>query len=175
MTHIPLNALEQNLASNHMIFHAVAVNFMAAAERLWPEIEGAFRAVGRGANADALKEGLGYRGAFYVMAAFAVENYAKALQANRNELMTEKEILGVGRNQPLARVAKDAEIPLTAAEQALLVRLTRVLRWRGQFPISVPKPEGSVRKLAGTADIRELRSVVAKFEEAYQCSAKLPS
>jgi hypothetical protein len=166
-----LNTQEQNLTSNHTTFAAVAVNFMAAAEKLWPEIEGAFRAVGRGANADTLKEGLRYRGAFYVLAGFAIENYAKALMARREELMTDSDILKVGRGQPLVRVAQDAEISLTAPEQALLVRLTQTMRWRGQFPIPVPQPTGVARTLAGTADMRHLRKVLAKFEEAYQRAA----
>ena len=156
------------MTSNHTTFHAVAVNFTAAAEKLWPEIEGAFRTVGRGANADTLKEGLRYRGALYVLAGFAVENYAKALMAVRNELTTHSDILRVGRGQPLVQVAQEAEITLTAAERALLVRLTQTMRWRGQFPIPVPQPKGVARTLAGTADMRNLRNVLAKFEEVYQ-------
>src|SRR5262245_49023448 len=158
--------------SNHATWRAVALDLQAAAEKLWPEIEGAFRAVGRGAGPSALREGLRYRGPFYLLAALAVENFAKALIAKDRlrQPLADRDLLVFGRGNHLARLSQDAGVRLTRAEEVFLMRLTRSMRWRGRYPTpAVPRQaaEGA-RSIAGTADLRELRKVLAKFEEAYQ-------
>ena len=162
------------MTSNHATWRTVAIDLQVAAEKLWPEIEGAFRAVGRGAGTAALREGLRYRGAFYLLAALAVENFAKALvaqaKARRNEPMSELDLLTLGRGEHLARVAEDAGLRLTSSERALLLRLTRTMRWRGRYPAPVlrqPNARG-VRSIVGTGDLREIKRLLAKFEGVYQ-------
>src|SRR5262249_38955901 len=102
----------------HAPWRRAAMDLMAAAEKLWPEIEGVFRSLGRGPST--LKEGLRYRGAFYLLAGLAVENFAKALIAQKNPSQNESaadlDILALGRGHHLARVVRDAGLHLTGTE-----------------------------------------------------------
>ena len=76
---------------------------------------------------------------YFMLVAYALENYCKAYLVRRNEPKLRNRILtrlpDYLKDHDLARLVARVDFPLAAPEEELLARLTRCSLWAGRYPV----------------------------------------
>lgn len=125
---------------------ASAAVLRAEVEQYWSEI------VFRNNQIVSLPDRKYVQPAYFMLVAYAIENYCKALLVfqHKNELQNRvlEELPGYLNNHNLAGLARDIGMTLAVPDEELLFRLTRNSKWSARYPI----PTGA----SATAAAREL-------------------
>ena len=81
----------------------------------------------------------GLQAPYFMLIAYALENYCKAYLVLKNEPELRNCVLNklpeYHRDHDLVRLVASVDFPLTVPEEELLARLTRCSRWAGRYPV----------------------------------------
>jgi len=93
---------------------------------------------------------------YFMLVAFAIENFCKAYLIRKNERDLRNRLFrrlpSYINEHDLARLAKRVDLPLDAPEEELLARLTRCSIWAGRYP--VPATPNGMRNIEEFSDGR---------------------
>jgi hypothetical protein len=97
-----------DIAANHSQWRAVARDLLASASLLWPHVDKGFEEHLRKPLLRPPAEGLRHRGAFYLLAGMAVENFLKALIVLDHEKSHQKSRgwYGEQKREPVAEIER---------------------------------------------------------------------
>jgi hypothetical protein len=159
-----------------------ARNLSAAADELWAlvrrDLESGGPVSDGGGHHGDIAQGptqpfLQHAPVFLMIAGFAVENALKAVllkcgrsaatQTKRGQLRIAAEL----QTHDLHRLARDAGITLTKAEQDLLDRLRDYLVWAGRYPVAASSREQLAVQCIWGTDQQAVSDVIRKLESAF--------